>query len=128
VHLFILAISCAALCNDMTLASTWAMCQDIGGRYTAVTAASMNTIGSLGAAAAGWATGTIIDRSLSAHASTLQVAVEQLPASEKHAAIMTGFDYNFMSFAAVYAVAALCWRFIDSEIPIVAVPQFAKKS
>ena len=32
VHLFILAISLAALCNDMTLASAWATCQDIGGR------------------------------------------------------------------------------------------------
>lgn len=127
VHLFILAISFAALCNDMTLASAWATCQDIGGRYTAVTAASMNTVGALGAAAAGWATGTVIERSLSTQASTLQVAVEQLPASEKHAAIMAGFDYNFMSFAAAYAVAALCWRFIDSEKPIVAVPQFAIK-
>ena len=88
----------------------------------------MNTVGAIGAAAAGWATGTIIELSLAAHASRLQVAVEQLPAEEKHAAIMAGFDYNFMSYAAVYAIAALCWRFIDSEKPIVAVPQLATKS
>ena len=128
VHLFTLAIALAALCNDMTMASAWATCQDIGGRYTAVTAASMNTVGAVGAAVAGWATGTIIEQSLAARASTLQVAVDQLPPSDKHTAIMAGFDYNFMSYAAVYCVAALCWRFIDSEKPIVAPPQSATKS
>jgi hypothetical protein len=128
VHLFVLAISLAALCNDMTLASAWATCQDIGGRYTAVTAATMNTVGAIGAAVVGWTTGTIIELSLSAQASRLQVAVEQLPAAEKHAAIMTGFDYNFMTYAAVYVIAALCWRFIDSEKPIVAVPRLATES
>ena len=128
VHAFVLAISLAALCNDMTLASAWATCQDIGGRYTAVTAACMNTAGAIGAAVAGWATGTIIERTLAAHASNLQVTVEQLPANEKHAAIMAGFDYNFMSYAAAYVVAALCWRLIDSEKPIVTVPQHATKS
>jgi len=128
VHLFILAISFAALCNDMTLASAWATCQDIGGRYTAVTAATMNTVGAIGAAVVAWATGRIIELSLAVHASTLQVAVEELPAREKHTAIMAGFDYNFMSFAGVYLVAAVCWRFIDSEKPIVPIPQLAKTS
>lgn len=128
VHLFDLAVSLAALSNDMTLASAWATCQDIGGRYTAVTAATMNTVGAIGAAVVGWVTGTIIDFSLAAQASRLQVAVEQLPAEEKRAAIMTGFDYNFMSYAAVYFIAALCWRFIDFERPIVAISQLATES
>jgi MFS family permease len=122
VHLFVLAISLAALSNDMTLASAWATCQDIGGHFTAVTAASMNTVGAIGAAVAGWATGTMIELSLAAHASNLQEAVERLPPPEKHAAIMAGYDYNFMTYAAAYFVAALCWRFIDSEKPIVAPP------
>jgi MFS family permease len=128
VHLFVLAISLAALSNDMTLASAWATCQDIGGRYTAVTAASMNTVGAIGAAVVGWTTGTIIELSLAAQATRLQVTVEQMSAEEKHAAIMAGFNYNFMSYAAVYVIAALCWRFIDSERPIVAVPQLVTES
>ncbi len=119
VHLFVLSISLAALCNDMTLASAWATCQDIGGRYTAVTAACMNTVGAIGAAVAAWATGTIIELSIVAHASELNVTVKQLSQTEKHAASMTGFDYNFMTFAAVYFIAAVCWRFIDSDKPIV---------
>jgi MFS family permease len=128
VHLFVLAISLAALANDMTLASAWATCQDIGGRYTAVTAATMNTVGAIGAAVVGWTTGTVIELSLAAQASRLQVTVEQLPSEEKHAAIMTGFDYNFMSYAAAYVIAALCWRLIDSEKPIVAASRFATRS
>jgi MFS transporter, ACS family, glucarate transporter len=119
VHLFVLAISLAALCNDMTLASAWATCQDIGGRFTAVTAACMNTVGAIGAAIAAWATGTIIELSLAAHAFALHVDVEQLSQSEKHAATMAGFQNNFMTFAAVYFVAAVCWRFIDADKPIV---------
>lgn len=120
VHLFVLAISLAALCNDATLASAWATCQDIGGRYTAVTAATMNTVGTLGAAVVGWTTGTIIEMSLASKAAGLDLAVAELPKAEKHAAIMAGFDYNFMTFAAVYAIAALCWRFIDADKPIIA--------
>jgi MFS family permease len=117
-HAFTLAISLAALSNDMTLASAWATCQDIGGRYTAVTAACMNTVGAIGAAVAGWTIGTIIELSLAARATALEVAIEKLPTSDKHSAVMAGFDYNFMSFAAAYALAALCWRFIDPEKPI----------
>lgn len=123
VHRFILAISLAALCNDLTLASAWATCQDIGQRYTAVTAACMNTVGTLGAAAGGWLTGTIVERSLLAQSATLEIAVEKLSASDKHAALMSGFSYSFMTYAAAYVISALCWRFIDSTIPIVASPQ-----
>jgi hypothetical protein len=112
----------------MTLASAWATCQDIGGRYTAVTAATMNTVGAIGAAVVAWTTGKIIELSMTAHASKLQVSVELLPEGEKHAAMMAGFDYNFISFAGVYVIAAVCWRFIDSEKPIVAVSPSASET
>jgi MFS family permease len=119
VHVFVATISLAALCNDMTLASAWATCQDIGKQHTAVTAACMNTVGSIGAAVAAWAIGTIIELTLAAHASAVNTTIEQLSPSQRHTASMAGFDYNFISFAAVYLIAALCWRFIDSDKPIV---------
>lgn len=128
VHLFTLAIALAALSNDLTLASAWATCQDIGGRYTAVTAATMNTVGALGAAAAGWAIGAVVEQSLAARAAALHVAVDQLLPTDQHAAAMAGYDLNFISFAAAYIIAALCWRFIDAEKPIVAVPLEATRS
>jgi MFS transporter, ACS family, glucarate transporter len=123
VHCFFLAISIAALCNDLTLASAWATCQDIGQRYTAVTAACMNTIGTLGGAAAGWLSGTIVELTFNAQATTLHVAVEALSPSDKHAALSAGFNYCFMTYAFAYFISAVCWRFIDSTKPIVETPQ-----
>ena len=119
VHLFFLAISLAALCNDLTLASAWATCQDIGQRYTAVTAAWMNTVGTLGAVVAGWLTGTIVQNVRSAHASELVTTVQDLSQSDLRTAEMTGYNYCFISFAAAYLISAVCWRFIDSTKPIV---------
>jgi hypothetical protein len=127
VHVFTLTISLAALSNDMTLASCWATCQDIGGRYTAVTAACMNTVGAIGAAVVAWTTGTIIQLSLAARASGLDVAVQNLPEGEKHSAIMAGYDYNFIGYAAAYAISALCWRFIDPDKPIIPLSQLARE-
>jgi MFS family permease len=122
VYVFVVAVSLAALSNDMTLASTWATCQDIGQRYTAITAACMNTIGSLGAAASGWITGTIIQGSLRSHATALQMSVADLPSVEKRAAELDGFQYCFISYFGVYLLAMLCWRFIDPDTPIVGEP------
>ena len=50
------------------MGSAWAVCQDIGKRYTAIVAGTMNTIGNLGGAAAGYFTGAILDHYLEAHA------------------------------------------------------------
>jgi hypothetical protein len=41
--------------------------------------------------------------------------------------MMAGYDYNFMSYAAAYAISALCWRFIDPEKPIFPMPQLASE-
>jgi MFS family permease len=119
VYCFVLAISLASLSNDMTLASTWATCQDIGQRYTGVTAACMNTIGSVGAAASGWMTGTIIQYSLNARAAAAQVPAVELTGAERLAAELSGYQYSFISYFGVYFVAMLCWRFIDPDMPIV---------
>ncbi len=127
-HLFTLAISLAALSNDMTLASAWATCQDIGGRYTAVTAACMNTAGAVGAAVVAWSTGTIIQLSLASRATALGVAVQDLSAGEKHTAMMSGYDYNFITYAVAYVISALCWRFINPEKPIIFGPPQATRS
>lgn len=116
---FFVAISAAALANDMTLASAWATCQDIGQRHAAVTAACMNTIGTLGAAMAGWLTGTLVESSLARYATSLNIAATELSLAQKHVAILPGFEWSFVSYAIVYLLAAICWRFIDPTKPIV---------
>jgi MFS family permease len=119
---FFLAVSLAATCNDLTLASAWAACQDIGQRYTAVTAACMNTVGTLGAVAAGWLTGTIVEGTLSAQAATVGIAVKELAEIDRHSALVSGYDYSMLTFAGAYLISAVCWRFIDSTKPIVESP------
>lgn len=88
----------AALLNDLTMGSAWAACQDVGRRHAAVVAATMNTAGTVGAALAGWLTGTIVQR-----------------ARDAGRGLAAGYDDVFLSYAAVYVLAAVCWRFIDAE-------------
>src|SRR5205823_12758159 len=65
---FFLAISMAAFFNDITMGSAWSTCQDIGRKYAAIVAGCMNTIGNLGGATAGFATGFILKHYLSSYA------------------------------------------------------------
>jgi nitrate/nitrite transporter NarK len=115
---FFLAISLAAFWNDMTMGSAWAVCQDIGRRYTAIVAGCMNTIGNLGGAVAVLATGFILERSLEAHAASLGVEVKALDDSQKAAGLLPGYETNFLLFAAVYGVAVVLWFFIDATRPV----------
>jgi hypothetical protein len=112
VHLFCLAISLSAFANDMTMASAWATCQEIGGRHAAVTAATMNTVGTFGAATAGWLTGTIVEGVLSSRAAGLDVAVSALSAAEVHEATLAGYYQSLFTFAGACALAALLWAVV----------------
>lgn len=121
---FALAISLAAFCNDLTMGSSWATCQDIGRKYAAIVAGCMNTIGNLGGAVAGWATGTILEYSLASQAGKLGVTVDELNKSQalngdRLAGLMSGYEINFISFGIVYLVAVLCWLKIDASKPVV---------
>ena len=44
---FFVVISLSAFTSDLTMGSSWASCQDIGRRYTAIVAGTMNMVGSL---------------------------------------------------------------------------------
>ncbi len=95
--LFVLAIALAAFWNDLTMGSAWASCIDIGGRYSGIVSGCMNTIGNLGGAAAGIATGWVLDH------------------FEPH-----GWTVNFLIFGGVYVVAMLLWLRFDATKPLVA--------
>jgi MFS family permease len=96
--MFILAITVATFWNDLTMGSAWASCLDIGGRYSGIVAGCMNTIGNLGGAFAGYATGWVLEHS------------------------SYGWSANFFSFGVVYVVAALCWLRFDSTKSVVPHP------
>lgn len=115
---FFLAVSLAAFFTDLTVASAWATCQDIGGRYAAIVGAFMNMAAGLSGALAGWVTGSILEHSISSGAGRLGVAATALTPEQINAALLHGYHVNFYSFAALYAVAFLCWFKIDATRPI----------
>lgn len=117
--IFFAAVSLAAFFTDLTVASAWATCQDIGGRYAAIVGAFMNMIAGLSGALAGWVTGSILEGAISARAAQLGVAATSLTPEQTNAALLHGYHVNFYCFAALYAVAFLCWFKIDATRPIV---------
>jgi ACS family glucarate transporter-like MFS transporter len=117
---FCIAASLAAFLSDLTLASAWATCQEIGGRYAAITAACMNTIGTLGSVLNAWLTFALVKRAVADRAAELNTDAEKLTSLERLPAIEIGYDQAFASYAAAYVIAALCWLLIDSTKPIVA--------
>jgi ACS family glucarate transporter-like MFS transporter len=114
VFVFFAAVSLAAFFTDLTVASAWATCQDIGGRYAAIVGAFMNMGAGLCGALAGWVTGSILESSIAASAAKLGVQAASLSIEQTNAALLHGYHLNFYSFAALYLVAFLCWFKIDS--------------
>jgi len=115
---FFAAISMAAFFNDMTMGSAWATCQDIGRRYAAIVAGCMNTVGNLGGAAAGSLTGLILKMALASPVAAGGLNPEKLTGAEKAAGHVLGYQINFVTFAAVYAVAVVLWLWIDPTRPV----------
>lgn len=118
-QLFFLAVSMTAFFNDLTLSSAWATCQDVGGRHTAVVSAWMNTVGTFGAAAAGWLTGWLVERAIAARAAQLDIAVDALDKQTKNLAAIPGYESSFLAYAIVYLVTAALWTLINPAKPVV---------
>lgn len=114
-YLFCMFISLAAFGVDMTLGAVWATCQDIGGKYTGVTAAYMNTVGTLGSALASWLTGEMVKWNVAATATKEGLTVAELSKDVARQASLDGYQNVFMTYAAVYLVAAVCWLLIDAS-------------
>lgn len=113
-----LAISLSAFCADLTMGSSWAVCQDIGRRYSAIVAGFMNMIGNLGGAVGPLLSGYVLERYVGAAAAGLGVAVDQLSGAQRTAALMEGYRANFYIFAATFVVGVICWTQIDSTRPV----------
>ena len=116
---FFLAVSLSGFFTDLSMGPAWAVCQDIGRRHAAIVAGAMNMIGALGGALANWATGFLIQRSLAAHAAWLGVPAKDLSAAQTAAGELPGYHLNFLIFAGVFVVGAICWLLIDSTRPVV---------
>jgi MFS family permease len=114
---FAIALALTGFFNDLAMGSAWATCQDIGRRHAAIVAGCMNTIGNLGGAVSSWVIGTLLLRSLALHAPA-GADLAGLSPEQKAAALRPGYEWNFYSFAAMYAVALVLWLCIDSTKPV----------
>lgn len=117
--MFFLAVALAGFCNDLTLSSAWATCQDIGKRYSAIVAGCMNTIGNLGGAMSLWVLGLTLSNCLNAEAEGAGLSVKDLTDSAKAAAQLPGYQLNFVIFAGVSLASGLLWLVIDSTKPVI---------
>ncbi len=115
---FFVAISLSAFTSDMTMGSSWSTCQDIGRRYTAIVAGTMNSVGNLGGAAAAWMTGFILELSQDAYAAKLGKVRQLLRPEEIWKGSLAGYNVCFLIFAALYLVAVFCWTRLDATQPV----------
>jgi nitrate/nitrite transporter NarK len=122
VYLFVLAIALAAFWNDLTMGSAWASCLDIGRKYSGIVSGCMNTIGNLGGAIAGTATGWVLDTfrdPFPAQATAALGVAGSVPLYNDPQFTAFAWQLNFLSFTGVYIIAVICWLFFDSTKPLV---------
>jgi MFS family permease len=117
---FFIAISLCGFSADLTMGSSWSICQDIGRRHSAIVAGSMNMIGNLGGFFGTWFSGWILGRALNAHAEQLGMAVNALSEADKAAGLWPGYQLNFMLFVICHVIGVICWLRVDSTKPVAA--------
>jgi MFS transporter, ACS family, glucarate transporter len=100
---FAICVMLVGFFNDWNMGPSWAACQDVGRRYSAIVSGTMNMVGNLGAVLGIQATGRIL-RAYTPEGSTVPD-----PA---------GYTVLFTVYAAVYAFGVLTWLFIDASKPI----------
>src|SRR5207249_223405 len=92
--LAVLSVGMASFYNDLAMPGAWGACMDVGGRCAGSLSGSMNMMGNAGGALAPMVVPFVLK---AAHGN---------------------WNANFWMFAAVYALGALCWLFIDPVTPL----------
>jgi len=115
---FFLAISLAGFFADLTMGSSWAVCQDIGRRYAAIVAGFMNMVGNFGGFVAIVVSGFVLDYGKAVHAAGLGTTGAMLNGSDLTAGLKIGYQINFLVFAAIYVIGVGCWLLIDASKPV----------
>ena len=121
--LFALAVALSGFFNDLTLAASWAACQDIGRKHAAIVAGTMNMIGNLGGFLGTVFTGWLISGFQQQYAIDHGIMLNEngsfsWNAEQERLASMTGYQINLAVNCFVYLFAAACWWGIDARRPI----------
>jgi len=89
-----IAMGLASYCNDLAMPGAWGACMDVGGRYAGTLSGAMNMMGNLGGAASPTIIGYMLRWT------------------------NNNWDMTFYVSAAIYAMAAFLWRFLDPVTPL----------
>lgn len=92
--LAMIAMGMASFCNDLVMPNAWGACMDVGGKYAGTLSGSMNMMGNFAGLVA--------------------------PMVAPYILLYTANDWNqvLMVMAAVYALGAFVWPFIDPVKPL----------
>lgn len=119
---FALAIALSGFFNDLAMGSAWAVCQDVGRKHAAIVAGCMNTVGNLGGFVATVVTGLILKQAQHVYEVGHGLAYDALGAKANAGllkdALLPGYQFNFVIFAAIYVLAIVLWLGIDATRPV----------
>jgi MFS transporter, ACS family, glucarate transporter len=139
---FAAVIALSGFTNDLTMASSWAACQDVGKRYSAIVSGCMNMIGNLGGALTTYATGWVLEMAIARRAATgtativvnhcilfvdsnpghdpalSELIAQFMSKAAKTIASRPGWELNFALYGVVYLAAVGCWLMLDVTKPV----------
>jgi MFS family permease len=116
---FAAGVGMAGFFNDIAMGPSWAVCQDIGRRYSAIVSGFMNMVGNLGGALTLFITDLIIKTQVDAFKATADergLTIDQA----REAGLLAGYQINLVLYAIAYAIGVIFWLKIDATKPIVA--------
>lgn len=121
--LFAMTIALAGFFNDLTMASAWSACQDVGKRYSAIVSGIMNMIGNLGGALTTFLSGMIVKWHIESYAARNGVTEEILKNTPSLRPILldaerAGWHFNFIIYGGVYLLAVVFWMMLNANKPV----------
>jgi sugar phosphate permease len=94
-------IAVSSLVKDMNMPASWAVCVDIGGKYSGTISGVMNMTGNFGGVAAAWVMGDVLDK----YGTTPEV-----------------WRNIFYMFAGVHVLGGICWFRVNATEPLLIDP------
>lgn len=118
--LFAVGVAMAGFSNDLAMGSSWAVCQDIGKRYSAIVSGFMNMVGNLGGVSTIFITAWIMRISVAEKEAAAGVA--SAPAADlaaaREAGLIEGYTINLALYALAYVIGIFFWCMIDATKPV----------
>jgi MFS transporter, ACS family, glucarate transporter len=116
--MFAAGVAMSGFFNDLAMGPAWAVCQDIGRRYSAIVSGFMNMIGNLGGVATLIVTSRIMKSTVTARENAAKAAGTDI-AEAIRAGEIEGYIINLSLYALAYAIGVFFWLKIDASKPII---------